>query len=172
MAEPIPFLEPRRDPRAELFHKLQNAPQEHAEALLDAYAILQQLRDKGILELAKGALGSGDKVLAILTETLESEEVIRTIRNLSILVKIVGSLDPEMLENIVKAVSESIVDAETKKAPGLFPLLGKLSGAKSRRVLGPAVAALEAIGENLATAKGPNREPKGKKHKVTRHRVD
>ena len=171
MAEPIPFSLPPRDPREALIHRLQNAPQEHAEALLDGYEILQELRDKGLLEIAKGVLGSGDKVLAILTKKLESDEVVRTIRNLAILLKIVGSLDPEMLESIVRSLSVSIADAENKKPPGLFRLLGRLSGSKVRRVLWPVTAGLESLGENLARTDGSRKEPKGKRRKVTRHRA-
>ena len=169
MAEPIPFEAPRRDPRAELLLKLQNAPLDHAEALLDAYAVLQLLRDKGLLEIAKGALGSGEKVLGILTETIDSKEFIRTVRNLVILGKIVGSIDPVVLEKIVGSVSGSFEKARTEKPPGLLHLLGAMTGRNSRRALGPIVAALGALGEGLDGNKIAPVE--SRKKKVTRHRV-
>jgi uncharacterized protein YjgD (DUF1641 family) len=171
MAEPIPFTLPPRNARLELIRRLERAPQEHVEALLDAYAVLQLLRDKGLLEIAKGLLGSGEKVLDILTETIEKDDVIRTLRNLTILLKIVGSLDPEMLERIVAALAAGVTEAETQKPPGIFKLLGRLSGAKIRRVLVPAVAALESVGDNLARQNTARRAPKGKRRTVTRHRA-
>ena len=63
MAQPIALhLEPR-DPQRELNVSLQKAPQEHAEALLAAYEVLQAMHDKGVLELMRGTLGGGDKVI-------------------------------------------------------------------------------------------------------------
>jgi uncharacterized protein YjgD (DUF1641 family) len=156
MAEPIPFPPPPRDPRAALIRQLENAPMDHAEALLDAYAILQLLRDKGLLEIAKGALGSGEKIL-------------RAVRNLVILGKIAGSLDPVVLEKIVAAVSGSVSEARTQKPPGLLHLLGTLAGPDSRRALGPIVTALASLGATLDESKNP---PAGlPKKTVTRHTV-
>jgi uncharacterized protein YjgD (DUF1641 family) len=169
MAEPIPFPPPPRDPRAALIRQLENAPMDHAEALLDAYAILQLLRDKGLLEIAKGALGSGEKILDLLTETIDSREFVRAVRNLVILGKIAGSLDPVVLEKIVAAVSGSVSEARTQKPPGLLHLLGTLAGPDSRRALGPIVTALASLGATLDESKNP---PAGlPKKTVTRHTV-
>ena len=57
MAKPIPLELPARDPRMELQARLQNAPLEHAQALLGAYEVLQGLHDRGVFELMRGALG-------------------------------------------------------------------------------------------------------------------
>ena len=56
MAQPIPLQLPPRDPREELRKRLDQAPIAHAEALLDSYELLQQLRDHGIFELLRGAV--------------------------------------------------------------------------------------------------------------------
>ena len=50
MAKPILLDAPNRDPKVELRHRLENAPAEHAEALLAAYEVLQGLHDRGLLE--------------------------------------------------------------------------------------------------------------------------
>jgi hypothetical protein len=39
------------DARVDLIKKVEGAPVEHAEAVLAAYELLQQLHEKGILEL-------------------------------------------------------------------------------------------------------------------------
>lgn len=59
---------------------MENAPKEHAKALLAACDSLQRLRDRGLLELARGALGLGEKVLRILVETGNSPEVMRALQ--------------------------------------------------------------------------------------------
>ena len=76
MAQPIPLELPTRDPRAELQFRLQTAPVEHAEALLAAYEVLQGLHDRGVLELLRGTLGSGDKLLEIVVEAAKTPESI------------------------------------------------------------------------------------------------
>ncbi len=43
MAQPIPLEIPPRNPRAELRSRLELAPEEHAEAVLAAYEVLQEL---------------------------------------------------------------------------------------------------------------------------------
>src|ERR1041384_4042537 len=120
MAQPVLFTPPCRDSRQELFQQLERAPQEHVEALLDVYAILQLLRDKGLLEIAKGVLGSGEQVLGILTETMETDEVIRTVRSLVIFLKVLGSIEPEVLEKIVQDLGLSLERVRGGKPPSIL----------------------------------------------------
>ena len=47
MAQPIALNVPLRDPRIELQARLQDAPAQHAEALLEGYEVLQALHDAG-----------------------------------------------------------------------------------------------------------------------------
>src|SRR5580658_3713278 len=63
MAQPIPLKLPPRDPKQELLAKLENAPAEHAAALLDGYELLQQLHEHGVFTLVRGALGATDKLV-------------------------------------------------------------------------------------------------------------
>ena len=63
MAQPIPLHLAPRDPREALSLRLQQAPLEHAEAVLAAYEVLQGLHDRGVLELMRGTLGGSEKIL-------------------------------------------------------------------------------------------------------------
>src|SRR5271163_599938 len=98
MAQPIALEPPPVDPRVELQNRLQDAPAEHAEALLAAYEVLQGLHDRGVLDLMRGALGSGDKVLEIAVTAAQSPGSIRGIRNLLLLVNTLGAIEPELLK--------------------------------------------------------------------------
>ena len=149
MAEPILLKLPPRDPREELFLKLENAPQEHAEALLAAYDVLQGLHETGLLEIAKGLLGSGDKVLEIIVKAADSPEVIHGIRNFIILTRLFGSLDPKLLEHLAQAVPKALVEAKTEKPLGTLQLLGKLSNADTRRMLTIMTRVVESLGKDL-----------------------
>jgi len=151
MAEPILLKLPPQDPREALYRRLENAPKEHAEALLAACEILQGLHDKGLLELAKGALGSGEKILEILVEAGNSPEVIRGIRNFMILTKLFATLEPKLLEHLADAVPNALVEAKTKKPLGLVGLLGKFSNPNTRRMLTIMTRVLESLGKDLGS---------------------
>ena len=61
---------------------LQKAPQEHAEALLAACEVLQGMHDKGVLELRRGTLGGGERVVEQFVAVARGAEAIRGTRNL------------------------------------------------------------------------------------------
>jgi uncharacterized protein YjgD (DUF1641 family) len=151
MAQPITLELPARDPRAELQARLQNAPLEHAEALLSAYEVLQGLHDRGVFEILRGALGSSDKVIEIVVEAARTPESIRGIRNAMILAKILGTIDPELMEGFARSVPEAIAftKAHEEKPPGLWGILMKFRNRNFRRGLVLVNSMLEAFGRNL-----------------------
>jgi uncharacterized protein YjgD (DUF1641 family) len=155
MAEPIPLTLAPRDPRERLHHRLENAPQEHVEALLAMYEVLQGLHDRGVLDLVRGALGSSDQVLEILVEAGNAPEVIRGMRNFIILTRLFGTLDPEMLEALARVVPETLALAKTEKPLGLVSLLQKLRSEDTRRVLTAMTGVLEALGKDMGPAQKP-----------------
>jgi len=151
MAQPIVLELPVRDSRAELQARLQNAPVEHAGALLSAYEVLQGLHDRGVLELLRGALGSSDKVLEIIVDSTKAPDAIRGIRNLIILAKILGTIEPELLEGFARSVPEAIAltKAHGSKPPGFWGILVKFRNRNFRRGLVLVNSMLEAFGRNL-----------------------
>ena len=151
MAAPILLNLPPRDPREVLYQRLENAPKEHAEALLAAGEILQGLHDKGLLELAKGALGSGEKVLEILVDAANSPEVIRGIRNFMILTKLFATLEPKLLEHLAGAVPKALVEAKTEKPLGLVQLISKATNADTRRMMTIMIRVIESLGKDLGS---------------------
>jgi len=143
-----------RDPRAELQTRLQNAPIDHAEAVLAAYQVIQGLHDRGVLELFRGALGSSDKVIGIMVEAANAPEAIRGMRNLIILAKILGSIEPELMEGFARSVPEAIAltKAHESKPPGLWGIVKEFRKRNFRRGLVLVNSMLEAFGRNLPPA--------------------
>src|SRR2546423_13792027 len=124
MAKPIPLEFPARDPRIELQTRLQNAPLEHAQALLAAYEVLQGLHDRGVFDLMRGALGSGDKVLDIAVRAAESPASLRALRNLLLLINMLGEIDPAVLKAFTQAAPEALnMMVRQPERPGLWTLL-------------------------------------------------
>jgi uncharacterized protein YjgD (DUF1641 family) len=156
MAKPISLQLPKRDPLEELRSRLEKAPDEHAEALLAGLDLLQALHDQGVLELLRGVLGGGNKILEIVVDASKTPEAIRGIRNLVIMTKILGSMDPEVLKKFTEAVPDVLVGAakaQETKPPGLWETLRILRSKNLRRGLAVANNLLEALGRNLSTQK-------------------
>ena len=149
MAQPILLKIPPEDPREVLRHRLENAPLDHAEAVLALFDVVQELHDKGLLEIAKGALGSGEKVMKIGVDAANSPEVIQAIRNFMIMSKLFASLDPRLLEHLAGAVPNALVEAKKEKPPGLFALLGMLASQDTRRMLGIGTRVVQSLGHDL-----------------------
>lgn len=124
MAQPIPLKLHPRDPKAALSERLQQAPAEHAEAILSALEVLQGLHDRGVLELLRGALGSSEQVLEVAVHVASSPQSIRSIRNLLLLVNMLGEIDPEQLKPLTQAVPQALNAASSQPAPGILKLAG------------------------------------------------
>jgi uncharacterized protein YjgD (DUF1641 family) len=151
MAQPIHLELPASDPRAELQARLQSAPLEHAQALLAAYEVLQGLHERGVFELLRGALGSSDKVIEIIVEAAKTPESIRGIRNMIIMAKILGTLEPELLEGFAHSLPEALALTKMRvsEPPGLLALLMKFANSNVRRSLVLVNSVLEAFGRTL-----------------------
>jgi uncharacterized protein YjgD (DUF1641 family) len=131
MAKPIPLTVPPRDPRAELRDRLDRAPEEHAEAILATYNVLQALHDEGILDLLHGSVSARDAILETVVKDANTPTAIRAIRNLLFGTSLVA-LDPPK-----------------GKPPGLFALFRRMQNEDSRRGLAAAVGLLESFGRHL-----------------------
>ena len=153
MSQPIHLEFPARDPRAALQIRLQNAPLQHAEALLSGYDLLQRLHDRGILDLVRGGLGSSDKVLTILVDAAKTPEAIIATRNLLILSKVVFTLEPELLEAITKAVPDSLAQARQQKPLSFWQMFKKMCSQDTRRALSAMLGLLESFGKSLGSVR-------------------
>jgi uncharacterized protein YjgD (DUF1641 family) len=151
MAQPIPLKVPPRDPRAELRSRLDQAPEEHAEAILAAYEVLQQLHERGVLEIMRGGLLASDEIMEKAVDAAKTPEGIRAIRNLLFFGRILGSIEPEWFQGVFQAIPDGIaqVTADRGKPVSLFGLLRRLSSKDSLRGLFAAVDFLQAFGRHL-----------------------
>src|SRR6266850_6610943 len=151
MAKPIPFHPAPRDPREELSSRLQQAPQDHAEAVLAAYEVLQGLHDHGVLELMRGTLGGSEKILEQVVAVTSGPESIRATRNLLLLVRTLGEIEPALLNDLTRAVPKALVQANAEEAtpPGLFKLLSTFFNKDFRRGLAAFNDLLVMFGKNL-----------------------
>jgi uncharacterized protein YjgD (DUF1641 family) len=151
MARPIPLHVAPNNPQKELDSRLQQAPLEHAEAVLAAYEVLQGLHDQGVLELLRGMLGGSDKILEQVVDVTRAPESIRATRNLLLLARALGEIDPALLSDLTRAVPVALAqaNAEQSRPPGLFKLVSTFRKKDFRRGLAAFNDLLVTFGRNL-----------------------
>jgi uncharacterized protein YjgD (DUF1641 family) len=161
MAQAIPLEIPPRNPRAELRARLEQAPEEHAEAVLAAYEVLQELHNRGMLEIMRGALAASDEILEKVVDAARTPEAIRAIRNLLFWRHILGSIEPEWFKGIFQAIPEGIAQATAgRDQPVRFlGLLRRAISKDSLRGLAAALDFLQAFGRHLHSSESPAPQP-------------
>ena len=159
MAQPIPLHIAPRDPQRELNVRLQQAPTKHAEALLAAYEVLQTMHDHGVLEVMRGTMGGSRKVLEQAVAVGSGPEAIRATRNILLLVRAVGEIEPALLSDLTRAIPKALAqaNAEEAKPPGLIKLISTFWNKDFRRGLAAFNDLLMVFGRNL-TAKVSDNE--------------
>jgi uncharacterized protein YjgD (DUF1641 family) len=159
MAQPIALKLPPRDPKQELLTRLEQAPAEYAAALLDSYELLQQLHEHGVFNIVRGALGASDKLVEAASAGANSTEAIRVMRNGIILAKMLGSIDPEVLQGTCEAVSKTFGDAKSVayEPPSLFGLFTGFASRDLRRGMALMNTLLKNLAYQLKIRTAPNR---------------
>lgn len=125
MAKPIQLDFPARDRRAELQHRLAEAPVEHAEAILDFLELLEVLHRENVFSTMRGLAGAGDDIVGHLAKAAAQPESIRAMRNFLALSKLFGQLDPELIEAVGRAIPPQLKDRQFRRqtpAPSLWKL--------------------------------------------------
>jgi uncharacterized protein YjgD (DUF1641 family) len=133
---------------------LEQAPEEHAEAVLAAYEVLQQLHERGVLEIMRGALAASDEILEKVVDNARTPGSIRGIRNLLFWRRILGSIEPEWFQGIFEAIPEGLsqATAERERPVRLFELLRRALSKDSLRGLAAGVDFLQAFGRHLRSS--------------------
>ncbi len=153
MAQPIPLLPTSRNGAAANGHvsekHLREAPQKHADALLSALELLQLLHDRGVLDLLRGAVSAGDKLVDTVTAAIDAPESVRAIRNFILLTKFFGSIPPDVLNSLVHTVTEGAAREKANRAPGMLHLLRRLRSEDSRHAIAVTLDLLESVGKAL-----------------------
>ncbi|ACO33626.1 MULTISPECIES: hypothetical protein [Acidobacterium] len=149
MAQPIEFRPSAQDPREEIQRRLNDAPIEHAQALLACYGLIEEAHRSGTLDLLRGLLGAQDAVVTHVSGVVSKPESVNALRNGLLLAKLLGSIDPDTLHNILDETHKSAA----QEPPSLFALLGRAASAESRRALAAGLALLQSAGKALGRSR-------------------
>ena len=139
MAVAVDFREFRPvNSRDDLIRKVEQAPAEHAEAILAAYDVLQRLHEKGLLALASGLLSAGDTVVNHLVDVVSSKEMVNALRILLVFSNLLSTIDPDQLHAVVAGAG--------KETPSLLAIGKQATSQDARRGLATAVGLLNVLG--------------------------
>lgn len=150
MANPIAFTPKSVDPRFELQRRLEAAPNQHAEALLVLYDVLEEAHRQGILDALHGAVKARDTIFGSLAEYAAEPESTRALRNLLVLGRLCGSVDPEPLSRLSKEIAGALESHQKPSPPPtLWQLFKRLRQPESRRGLSILTKILATLGRAL-----------------------
>ncbi len=150
MANAVAFKPKAVDPHLELERRLHAAPREHAEALLVAYDILQAAHDNGLLDAAHGLITARDAILGKIAEYAKTGEGEAGIRNMLAAAKILGALDPEVVDRLSRSVvAASQEHTQEEKPPSLWQLFKRTNSEDGRRGLSFLTLLLSGLGRSL-----------------------
>jgi uncharacterized protein YjgD (DUF1641 family) len=143
MAQPIPLNLPPTDRSKDLAAKLEGARLKHTAAVLAAYELLQELHDNGVLDLLRGATSAGGDIVTRLSSAADTPESVAVIRNAISMLRILSSIDPELLHGLADAVSK--IDAR----PDAWSTIRRLFSKETFRAIGAMAYGLHAFGSVL-----------------------
>ncbi len=129
------------DSREDLIRRVQQAPVEHAEAVLAAYDVLQKLHEKNVLQLLSGLLSAGDTVINHVVDVISSKEMVSALRILLLCSNVLKEVDPDKLH--------AVLTSSTGETPSLLSIGKQAASKDARRAMAAGVALLNILGEAL-----------------------
>lgn len=130
------------DSRGDLIRRVEQAPIEHAEAVLAAYDLLQRLHEKGVLDLLNGLLSAGDTVVDHVVDVVSSKEMVTALRIGLIFSNLLTLIDADALHAVIAEAGE--------ETPSLLALGKQAASKDARRGLATAVGLLNVFGAALS----------------------
>lgn len=142
MAMPVEFREfTPKNSRNDLMRRLDQAPEEHVEALLAAYELLQKMHQKGLIDIASGLLNASDTVIDKAADVVSSTEVVNALRVVLMLTNLLKTLDTERMH--------VLLSSSKSKPPSLWALGQEAMSKDARLGMATAVGLLNVFGAAL-----------------------
>ncbi len=112
MAEPIKNIQFKQvdeeTQRKKDFLEIEEALLANKDSIMEVIEVIGYLKQRGILDIAKGLLGQGDKVLDIAVNLANMPENKNAIKNLLLLIGTIGMINVTQLEPILLKINAGI----------------------------------------------------------------
>jgi putative oxidoreductase len=142
MANPVEFRQfTPSDSRRDLMRRLDQAPAEHAEALLECYDLVQRLHEKGLIDLANGLLSASDTVTERLVDVASSKQAVVGLRIALMFSNLLNEIDTDRVHELLSTADE--------KPPSLVAIVKTATSKDARRGMAVGVGLLQVLGKAL-----------------------
>jgi uncharacterized protein YjgD (DUF1641 family) len=94
--------------RKQDLQQIEDSLLKNKQALLDTLDLVKHMHDRGIISFLSGLFAEGDKVLQILIKKTDSKETANTVKNLLLMVGVLGTLNVKQLEPILLKLNAGI----------------------------------------------------------------
>ena len=133
------------DSRLDLVRRIESSPREHAEAILEAYDVLQRLHDTGALALVNGLLSAEDTVIDKVTDVVSSKQSVTALRIAMILGNALTSIDADRIH-------AAVTEAGTR-TPSLWKIIRTACSKEVRQATALGLSLAQIFGASLLARK-------------------
>jgi uncharacterized protein YjgD (DUF1641 family) len=146
MAMAVEFREfTPKNSRNDLRRRLEQAPEDHAEAILSAYELLQRMHDKGLIDIANGLLSASETVVERATDVVSSKQVITALRLVLIFSNMLDTVDPDRVA--------AVFSSPKNKPNTLWAVVKEAVSSYLRLVLVTAINLFKVFGSSVRSRK-------------------
>jgi uncharacterized protein YjgD (DUF1641 family) len=142
------------DQRKNDLREIEDTLLKNKEALLETVGVIQHAHERGLISLVSGLLAEGDKILNILVKKADTPETANTLRNLLLMVGVLGTLNVKQLEPMLLKVNSGIARVAEMKDDddriGLFDLFRSLKDPEINRSIALMFEFLKGMGTDTS----------------------
>jgi len=147
MAMPVEFREfTPKNARNDLMRRLEVAPQEHVEAMLALYQLVQRMHDNGVIDLANGLLSAGGTVVDELAALANSPEMTGAMRLTFMATNLIRAMDMDKMHEVLSG--------QEAKPVSLMQLGRQAMSKEARTGIAAALGVLTVFGAALDKQRG------------------
>jgi uncharacterized protein YjgD (DUF1641 family) len=135
--------------------EIETALLDNKEAILQSLDIVRHMNDRGVLSLLSGLFSEGDKVLNVLVKAADKPEATNTLKNLLLMVGVLGTINVQQLEPLLLKLNSGIArvaeykDNEDEKL-GYFDIVRSLKDPEINNALSLLFEFLKGMGEDTS----------------------
>lgn len=130
-----------KNSRNDLIRRLEEAPEKHAEAILNAYDLLQRMHEKGLIDIANGLLSASDTVIERVADVVSSKQAITALRLALIGANLLDFVDPDKVA--------AVLSVQKNKPHTLWRVIKEAVASYFRLVLVTAIELVKVFGHSV-----------------------
>ncbi|PLT28443.1 DUF1641 domain-containing protein [Peribacillus deserti] len=162
--------------RQQDLEEVQNALIDSKDSILEVLQTLNHMQERGVLSLVSALFGQGDKVMDILVKKADTPETANTLKNLLLMVGVLGTLNVQQLEPILLKVNAGIArvadEKDSQEKTGIFDLMRSLRDPEINRSITLMLNFLKGMGQETESLERTTQLPENQlQHRTPNHQL-